>query len=488
MKPEYEIIIGLEVHAQLKTDSKLFCGCSTEFGKKPNSQTCPVCLGHPGVLPVLNRKAFRLALRTACAFGCTIAPYTKFDRKHYYYPDLPKNFQISQYDMPFAHGGKVEFPLDGRQKSARLIRIHLEEDAGKLVHDSRRDISCVDLNRTGTPLMEIVSEPDITSPEEAYEYLNALKLTLKYLDVSDCNMQEGSLRCDANINIRVGEDVTPISEVKNLNSFRGVESALAYEAERQFGEYRNTGRTQKDAPKETVGWDADRGETIVQRAKEEAHDYRYFPEPDIPPLYVTEPMIREAQQSVCELPLRRKERFMTEMGLSEYDAGVLVQDKYLADYFEETCSSGNPIIDAKECANAVINDVLRAVKDTGCTMRAFPVPPGHLAGLLTCAKNGEISSSTARDTVFPEMVSSGKTADEIIREKDLMQIRDQEELSAIVSDVVKNNPKGVKDYLSGKKQAIGFLIGQVMKSTQGKADHSVVISLLEKHIGSGKEI
>ncbi|MFC1479267.1 Asp-tRNA(Asn)/Glu-tRNA(Gln) amidotransferase subunit GatB, partial [Planctomycetota bacterium] len=403
------------------------------------------------------------------------------------YPDLPKNFQISQYDMPFSEGGKVEFILNGERKTIRLIRVHLEEDAGKLIHDEAQDVSYVDLNRTGTPLLEIVSEPDMTSPEEAYEFLNSLKLTLRYLDVSDCNMQEGSLRCDANINIRVGDDVTPISEVKNLNSFRGVESAMKYEAERQFKEYRKTGCTKLDTPKVTVGWNAEKEITVIQRTKEEAHDYRYFPEPDIPPLELSKDFINEIRDTLCELPIQRKERLINDMGLTEYDADVLVQDIYLADYFEQTYGLSDRD-SVKECANLITNDVLRAVKERDLSIREFPVSPASLAELILSIKKGEINNSIARDKVFPEMVETGKSAQEIIKEKNLVQISDENELSDIVIKVLDENPKGVEDYLGGKKQAIGFLMGKVMQSTKGKADHKVVVCLLEKHIKELKEI
>lgn len=481
MNSGYTIIIGLEVHVQLATASKLFCGCSTEFGHKPNTQTCPVCLGHPGVLPLLNRKAFELALKAACAFECSIASYTKFDRKHYYYPDLPKNFQISQYDMPFSEGGSVPFLLNGKKKRVRLIRIHLEEDAGKLIHDHQKDISYVDLNRTGTPLLEIVSEPDMTSPEEAHEYLKALKLTLQYLGVSDCNMQEGSLRCDANINIRVGDEVTPISEVKNLNSFRGVENALAYEAERQFREFKKTGLTKDQSSKVTVGWDAEKEITVLQREKEEAHDYRYFPEPDIPPVEISAEWADQIRDTLCELPLQRRERFISSTGLSEYDADVLVQDKHVADYFEKTCGFCNPG-SHKECANMIINDVLRESKKSSCSLSDFPVSPENLAGLVSCIQEGEINSSIARNTVFPHMVETGKTAREVIRVNGLAQISDEQALSETVKKVIEENPEGVRDFLGGKKKAIGFLIGKVMQATQGRADHTVVVDLLKKHM------
>jgi len=477
----YEVIIGLEVHVQLKTRTKLFCGCSTVFGAEPNTQTCPVCLGHPGVLPVLNREAFRMAVKTALAFGCTVAEYTKFDRKHYYYPDLPKNYQISQYDTPFAVGGRVEFMLDGERRAVRLVRIHLEEDAGKLVHDEKRGVSFVDLNRAGIPLLEIVSEPDIRSPREAYAYLVSLKRTLEYLEVSDCNMEEGSLRCDANVNIRVGDDYTPVAEVKNLNSFRGVESALAYEAERHYREYLKTGLTKRDTPKITVGWDADKGVTVVQREKEEAHDYRYFPEPDIPPVVVSREYVEEVRRTIGELPLARRERFMRELGLGEYDADVLTQEKALADYFERTCAAAKAGV--KRCANFVINDVLRAVNERGIPVEEFPVPPEELARLVEFVEQGRISNSVARDKVFPEMVAAGKSADEVIREKNLERVSDVSALEEVVSRVVEANPRAVEDYRAGKKKAIGFLMGQVMRETKGRADHAVVMKLLESRLG-----
>lgn len=481
MNRECDIIIGLEVHVQLNTNTKLFCGCSTEFGKKPNSQTCPVCLGHPGVLPVMNRKAFELSLKAALAFGSDITPFTKFDRKHYYYPDLPKNYQISQYDLPFSTGGKVEFLLNGRKRAIQLIRIHLEEDAGKLIHDNTRNISHVDLNRTGTPLLEIVSEPDISSSLEAHEYLNALKLVLKYLEVSDCNMQEGSLRCDANINIKVGNDYTPISEVKNLNSFKGVENALSYEAERQYREYKKTGKTKHDTPKVTVGWDAEKGVTLMQRSKEEAHDYRYFPEPDVPPIYVTEEIIDKIRKSIGELPLDRKERFMDEMGLNDYDASVLIQDKYVADYFEK-CVSHAGKRKVKVCANFVTNDVLRELGERQVSIQEFPVSPEEIADLIGCIEKGEVNLKIVRDTVFPAMISEKKSAKDVIQEKKLKQLSDENKLNGIIKKVLEDNPKPVSDYMQGKKKALGFLMGQVMKATKGQANYKMVDELLQKHL------
>ncbi len=481
MSSPYEIIIGLEVHAQLRTESKLFCGCSTAFGSSPNTQTCPVCLGQPGVLPVLNKKAFEMSLKTGLALGCRISEHTKFDRKHYYYPDLPKNIQISQYDMPFALGGEVRFTLNGEPSSVRLIRIHLEEDAGKLVHDDLRDISHVDLNRTGTPLMEIVSEPDITSPEQAYEYLNTLRLILRYLEVSDCNMQEGSLRCDANINLKIGDDYTPISEVKNLNSFRGVEAAMKYEAERQYREYRKTGKTKHDTPKVTVGWDAEKCLTVVQRSKEEAHDYRYFPEPDIPPINVTEDWLAGIRSGIGELPLDRKARFEKEYGLSDYDAGVLIQDKYIADYFEKTAAASGS---AKDSANYIINDIMRELNERNVLIQELSVTPGNLASLISLVQDGVINKNVAKETVLPEMLSSGTDPAVIVKEKGLEQISDAGELDSLIEKIIADNPAAVDDYKKGKKQAIGFFIGQVMRETKGQADHKVVSELLTRHLGN----
>ncbi|MFH1707587.1 MAG: Asp-tRNA(Asn)/Glu-tRNA(Gln) amidotransferase subunit GatB [Planctomycetota bacterium] len=478
MSTPYEIIVGLEVHAQLKTATKLFCGCLTDFGAPPNTQTCPVCLGHPGVLPKMNHIAFDLALKTAVAFNCDIQRFTKWDRKHYYYPDLPKNFQISQYDMPFALNGSVPFILDGVERAVGLIRIHLEEDAGKLIHDDRRGVSLVDLNRTGTPLMEIVSKPDIRSPGEAYEYLNAIKLTLKYLDVSDCNMQAGSLRCDANVNLRVGDAYTPISEVKNLNSFKGVENAVAFEADRQYREFRKTGRTKHDTPKVTMGWDADRGETMLQRTKEEAHDYRYFPEPDIPPVHVTKEEEARIRAAVGELPLMRRKRYMTEIGLSAYDADVLIENRPLADRMEEVNSViGQP----KEVANFMINDFQGQMKAHKFDMSRMPIA-ATTAQAMQYVLDGTISKSMLRDTVFPAMVAEGTTADQVIREKGLKQVSDTGALTTVIDQVLDANPKVLAEVLGGKEKALAFLVGQVMKATRGQANAQVLNPLLRERI------
>jgi aspartyl-tRNA(Asn)/glutamyl-tRNA(Gln) amidotransferase subunit B len=376
----YHIVIGLEVHVQLLTHTKLFCGCSTEFGQAPNSATCPICIGMPGVLPVMNRRAFDLALRAAVALNCTIARFTKWDRKNYYYPDLPKNYQISQYDLPFSSEGHLEVA----ERKIGIIRVHLEEDAGKMLHDDKgggRD-SLVDLNRAGTPLLEIVSNPDLTSPEEAKAYLEKVRLLLREIGVSDCEMQQGSLRCDANVNVHIGDAATPIVEIKNLNSFRAVERAIRYEAERQYEQFRQDGKKLGDpgVSKVTAGWDEARGRTVVQRRKEEAADYRYFPEPDLVPVVVTETMLEEARAELGELPAAQLVRLQKEYGLSEYDAGVLTREgRAFVAYFEEAARLSG---DAKATSNWTTNEVLKTLNERKASIADFPISAQALGELI----------------------------------------------------------------------------------------------------------
>lgn len=489
---DYTIIIGLEVHVQLLTASKLFCGCPNLFNPdEPNVQTCPVCLGLPGSLPVMNKKAFRLALKTGVALNCDISDFTKWDRKQYYYPDLPKAYQISQYDLPFSHDGWLEIEVDpeqGKTKKIGIIRAHLEEDAGKNLHDEsgKGGDSRVDLNRCGTPLVEIVSEPDLRSAQEAKAYLEQLKLMLTYLEVSDCNMQEGSLRCDANINLHVHDGShnipTPIVEIKNVNSFRAVEMSLEYEATRQFKEWQKTGHKLGDVPKQTRGWDERRGVTFAQRGKEEASDYRYFPDPDLAPIIVSEGLIADVRSSLCELPADRRERFQTAFQLSNYDAAVIIdQGSEFADYFEEvahTCEDG------KRAANWVTQDVLREMKDHSLTIGDFPIRPAVLGDLLKRVIANEITVKSARE-VFADMLAAGLEGDavteqriaRIIEEKGLALVSDTGELEGIVEAVISRNQKIAADFRGGKQGAIGPLIGQVMREVKG-ADAATVRKLL----------
>jgi len=475
---DYQITIGLEVHVHLLTKSKMFCGCSTEFGGRPNSQVCPVCLGLPGVLPVANRTAFEFALKTALAMNSEISSFTKFDRKNYYYPDLPKNYQISQYDLPFSQGGYLEIETEGGVKKIGLIRVHLEEDAGKLLHTGTGGASLVDLNRTGTPLLEIVSKPDLNSPREAYLYLTELKLLLRHINVSDCNMQEGSLRCDANISLKAKKNgkvvQTPQVEVKNMNSFKAVEAAMAYEAERLWEEFRKTGKTSKDVPKSTRAWDADKGRTFLMRQKEEAFDYRYFPEPDLAPIEITKEWLNEIRKTIPELPAAKRKRFAEEYGLPAYDASVLIQEQEIADYFEETVKLG---ADAKIASNWIMGDVMRELNERKISIGEFPIREERLAELLEVVGKKKINTTAAKE-VFLDMMKSDKSAGELIKQKGLSQISDEGELEGIIQRIIENNPKPVEDFKKGKKAAMSYIVGLVMKETRGKANPGIVSRIL----------
>ncbi|MCK9555463.1 Asp-tRNA(Asn)/Glu-tRNA(Gln) amidotransferase subunit GatB [bacterium] len=472
---EYEIVIGLEVHVQLNTLSKMFCGCSTKFGAEPNTQTCPVCLGLPGVLPVMNEEAIRLTVKTGLAFGCKVSNFCKFDRKNYYYPDLPKNYQISQYDKPLNVGGSVPIRIKGEKKAIKLTRIHLEEDAGKLVHNICGG-SGVDLNRTGLPLMEIVSEPDIQSPDEAYAYLVSLKQGLKYLGVSDCNMEEGSLRCDANISIRP-KGVLQLgtkTEIKNLNSFANVKKSLEYEAKRQEKALGGGERIIQ----ETRLWDAVNNKTVSMRSKEEAHDYRYFPEPDLVPVVLDDEYFRKVAGEIPEMPDIRYERFIAEYKLSEYDAGVMTSDRDLADFFEETSKQG---VDPKKVANWIMGDFLKEINTAKVGICDVKVKSPDLASLIKLIDEGTISGKIAKD-VFAEMFVSGKKPETVIREKGLIQISDEKSIEGVIESVLKSNSKVVDDYKSGKKSAAGFMVGLIMKASKGKANPKLVNELLKKKL------
>jgi len=482
----YTIVIGLEVHVQLMTESKMFSSCGTEFGLPPNTQTDPVSLGLPGTLPVMNRRAFELALKTAVALRAEIARFTKWDRKNYYYPDLPKNYQVSQYDLPFSVGGWIEIPphKDGTGGGkCRLTRVHLEEDTGKLVH-AAGGLSEVDLNRAGIPLLEIVSEPDIRSPEDARACLEELRLTLRYLGVSDCEMQEGSLRCDANVNLHIddggGQTVaTPIVEIKNLNSFRSVERALYYEAERQFKAWQENGKTLQDAPKTTRGWNDAEGVTKPQREKETAADYRYFPEPDLVPVVVDDAWVERVRASIGELPKERRGRFEADYGLSPYDANVLVeQGQEVADYFDSVAKATG---EYKLASNWIQQDVLRTAKETKVSLAAFPVRPDALADLINRVKRKELNTNQGRE-VLAKMIETGEPAGAVMEKGGYGMVSDRDALAAAVDAALAANPKAVDDLKGGKKkpEAVkGFLRGQVMKQTGGKADPALVGELLD---------
>jgi len=475
--------MGLEVHVELNTATKMFCGCSTVFGAEPNTQVCPVCLGLPGALPVLNRHAVSLALRAAVATGCTVQPVSVFERKNYFYPDLPKGYQISQYERPLATGGSVAVSVkDGREKRVRLARIHMEEDAGKLLHEGfswSGEKSGVDLNRAGVPLIEIVSEPDLRGPEEAHAYLTALREVLLYAGVSDGNMEEGSLRCDANVSIRPhgAEALGTRTEIKNLNSFRNVARSIEHEIARQVALVESGGRVVQ----ETLLWNADRGETASMRSKEEAHDYRYFPEPDLPPLVVPAEWVDEARRALPELPAERRRRFTSEYALPPYDASVLTQERQVADYFEAAArASGNP----KAASNWVMTEVLRKLKESEKPLALSPVGPEALAGLVRLIDAGTISGKTAKD-VFERMWTTGEEAQSIVEREGLTQLSDDSALLGAVNEVVAASPDQAASYRGGKEAALGWFVGQVMRRTGGRANPQRVGDLLRKALGDG---
>jgi len=479
MMPDYEAVIGLEVHVQLKTRSKVFCGCSAEFGAAPNTRICPVCLGLPGALPVLNETALRGAILTGLMLGSRISRFSKFDRKNYFYPDLPKNYQISQYDLPLCAGGWLEIEAGGTRKRVGITRVHLDEDAGKLVHAEKEGgDSGVDFNRTGVPLLEIVSEPEITSPEEALAYLKELKRTLQYLGVSDCDMEKGSLRCDANVSLRPrgGRELGVKAEIKNMNSFKAVQRALAYEIERQSRELAEGRRIMQ----ETRLWEAESGMTRPMRGKEEAHDYRYFPEPDLVPVLVEEAWLEELRTTLPEAPIKRKDRFAAEYGLPPYDAEVLTSERGLADFFEAAVREG---ADPKAASNLIMGEMMRLLKEEGSSASGSRVNPRGVAELLALVAAGTVSASAGKE-VFAEMFRTGRAAAEIVESRGLAQVSDEGALERIVADVLAANPKSIEDYRAGKKKAIGFIVGQVMKATKGTANPQVVHRILQEKLGS----
>ncbi|MBB3131942.1 aspartyl-tRNA(Asn)/glutamyl-tRNA(Gln) amidotransferase subunit B [Paenibacillus rhizosphaerae] len=469
---KYETVIGLEVHVELHTKSKIFCGCSTEFGAPPNTHTCPICLGHPGVLPVLNRQAVDYAMKAAMALNCTIADVSKFDRKNYFYPDSPKAYQISQYDQPIGENGWIDIEVDGQTKRIGITRLHLEEDAGKLTHVDGGYASLVDFNRVGTPLVEIVSEPDISSPEEARAYLEKLRAIMQYCEVSDVKMEEGSMRCDANISIRpVGQkEFGTRAELKNMNSFRGVQRGLEYEEYRQAEILDDGGKVVQ----ETRRWDEAAGKTLSMRSKEEAHDYRYFPDPDLVRLHIDEAWKERIRATIPELPDARQARYTSEYGLPSYDAGVITSSKPLADFFEDSL---NYTKDAKAVSNWIMGDLLGYLNSTGLELPALKITGRGLGEMIGLIEKGTISSKIAK-TVFKEMLESGKLPQQIVEEKGLVQISDEGAIKTIVEQVVAANPQSVEDFKAGKQKAIGFLVGQVMKESKGKANPALVNKLL----------
>ena len=477
----YEVVIGLEVHVQLKTRSKIFCSCSTEFGKPPNANTCPICLGMPGVLPVLNKKVVEYAIKACLATHCEVQPLSRFSRKNYFYPDLPKGYQITQFELPIGLNGYINIQTNGTPKKIGLTRIHLEEDAGKSIHGENLGSpgrSYVDYNRTGVPLIEIVSEPELRSSAEAREYLVQLKAILDYAEVSDVNMEEGSLRCDANVSLRPfgQKEFGTRTELKNINSFKFVQKALEYEIERQAKIL-----DQGDAiVQETRLYDSDKGITFSMRSKEEAHDYRYFPEPDLVPTFCDESWIKTIQQSLPEMPEQKSDRFVREYEIPEYDAGVLITSKALADYFETCVTLFNQ---PKIISNWIMGDLLRELKNDGKEIEECPVSPERLTGLLKLIDDGTISGKMAK-TVFEDMYRSGKSPLEIVKDKGLSQITDESALQKMVDDVIAANPGQAADFKNGKDKLIGFFVGQVMKASKGQANPALVNKLLKEKLSS----
>lgn len=477
---KYEAVIGLEVHTELQTTTKIFCGCKTSFGAEPNTNVCPVCLGLPGVLPVLNKRVLEFAVRAGLALNCEISRFSKFDRKNYYYPDLPKNFQTSQFDLPICERGHLDIEVNGEKKQIRITRAHMEEDAGKLVHHGTSitdsDYSLVDYNRTGTPLLEIVTEPDMRSAKEAVAYLEKMRAILQYIGISDCRMEEGSLRCDANVSVRpVGQkELGTKTEIKNINSFKGVEKAIEYEALRQAEILEDGGKIIQ----ETRTWDEKEGVTKSMRTKEEANDYRYFPEPDLAPFTVSEEYIEDIRKTLPELPDERRERYIANFGLSSTDAQYMTNDKDTSDYFEKVVAAG---ADPKASVNWIMGEFASQLSNAGIEIAKAPVTPENLAKLLALIAKGTISGKIAKK-VFAEMWKDGADPEEIVKAQGLVQISDTGALKELVVKVIANNPKAVEDFKAGKKKAVGALVGQIMKETKGKANPKVINELLNDEL------
>ena len=478
----YEAVIGLEIHSELKTNTKIFCGCATTFGAEHNTHVCPVCLGLPGVLPTLNKRVLEFAIKAGLALNCEINKFSKFDRKNYYYPDLPKNWQTSQYDLPICENGYVDITKsNGETKRIRITRIHMEEDAGKLVHSGKTikdsDTSNVDYNLTGVPLIEIVSEPDMSSPEEARLYMEKVKSILQYIDVSNCKMEEGNLRADLNVSLRpAGSDVLGTrTEMKNINSFKAVEEALTYEIERQEEVLEDGGHIIQ----ETRTWDPDRGITLSMRSKENAHDYRYMPEPDLVPIITTDEEIEAFRKSLPELPDARKARLEEQFGLSAYDAGIITSSREMAEYFDAVIETG---ADAKLAANWIMGDLSKNLNAESLEISDSPVDAKRLGEMIGLISKGTISSKIAKK-VFEEMWKSPDSPDKIVKDKGLVQITDTKAIEEIVDKVIEANQKAVEDYKSGNKKAIGALVGQVMKQSKGKANPQTVNQILAQKLG-----
>lgn len=474
MNSKYEAVIGLEVHAQLLTNSKAFCGCSTKFGNEPNSNVCPVCLGHPGVLPVLNKKVVEYNVLMGLATNCKINQHSIFARKNYFYPDLPKGYQISQYEEPICENGFIEItPKDSATKKIRITRIHMEEDAGKSIHD-QGELTLVDVNRCGVPLMEIVSEPDIRTAEEAYLYLNQIKQIVQYLEICDGNMEEGSLRCDANISVRLkGEKEFGIkTEIKNMNSFRNVERAIEFEIKRQI-------ELLEDGEKfvqQTLLWDADANEVLPMRSKEEAHDYRYFPDPDLLPVIVDDKWKSNIAKTLPELPNNKQKRFIKDFSLPVYDSEILTQTKPLADYYESVISDTD---DYKTASNWVIREILAVLNEKKISISDFPITPVNLGKLINLIKAGTISGKIAKE-IFAIMLNDNSDPELIVKDKNLIQISDTPEIESIIKKIIDANPEQVQEYLAGKEKVFGFFVGQVMKESKGKANPKLVNEILRK--------
>ena len=477
---KYTTVIGLEVHSELKTKSKAFCSCSTEFGGEPNTHVCPVCLGMPGALPVLNKQVVEFAIRAGLAVDCEIKKFNKFDRKNYFYPDLSKNYQISQFDKPICEGGHIDIEVDGQTKRIGITRIHMEEDAGKLIHSGATiktsDSSAVDYNRAGVPLIEIVSEPDMRSSAEARAYLEKLKAILEYTEVSDCKMQEGSLRCDANISV-MPEGATEFgtrAEIKNLNSFKALERAIEYEVQRQKEILEDGGHVVQ----ETRTWDDAQGMTFSMRSKEEAHDYRYFPEPDLVPVEIDDAWIARVKSELPELPAARKARLMQEKGLVDYDAENIVSTKAMAEYFDEAAKHTE---DSKGIANWLLGDVSAYLNSENIAIEQFPITPANLGEMVNLINKGVLSSKLAKK-VFVEMLKTGKTPQALVKELGLEQISDEGAIVKIVEETLAENPQSIIDYKAGKDRALGFLVGQIMKKSRGKANPEMVNNLLKERM------
>jgi aspartyl-tRNA(Asn)/glutamyl-tRNA(Gln) amidotransferase subunit B len=484
-KVDYKVLVGLEIHVQLCTRTKMFCGCALGFGEEPNSRVCPVCLGMPGSLPVMNKQAVEFSVLAGLALSCQIADFTKWDRKGYYYPDLPKNYQISQYDLPLAVNGYIEIPTQtGEFKKIRIRRVHLEEDAGKNLHTAG-NFSQVDLNRAGTPLMEIVTEPDMNSAVEVRELAEELRKIVRYLGISEADMQKGHMRFEPNVNLVITKDgkqyKTPIVEVKNLNSFRVLESSIEYEISRQLDRFLETGEVMEMGNKSTRGWDDVKEATVLQREKEEAHDYRYFPDPDLVPVQIGEQWLNEIKSRLCELPLKKRTRYVKEYGLSEYDAGVLTDGRAVADFFEATVKAGG---EPKRVCNLVTQVGLKLANTRGCSIAELGPSAGDVAQLAKMAQTGEISA-TAANIILEEMVKTGKAPRTLAENLNLIQKSDAGELEGVIDEVLQSNPQAVEDFKAGGKKsgkARGFLLGQVMQKTKGRANPKVAAEILDKKL------